>query len=730
MIRKILSSLYIVVIALMAIATILEKCYGTKFVAHHIYSVWWFSALWAMLALTATYCLIQRKAFGWFTIILHTSFLIILLGAFLTHVWGNRATTNLRYGDVQTTCYIQATDGNTKEVILPFKLQLNRFDVSYHKGTNTPADYTSHFSIIDGSRTETAVVSMNNVYSYRGYRFYQTSYDPDMRGSTLTIVSDPYGIGVTYCGYALLFLSLILMLIVPHGRFRTLLRKVAQQPALMILFAMLLASTKLSAATTLPRNTAEEFGKLYVVYNGRVCQMQTFAIDFTKKLYGKPYYKEYSAEQVLAGFMFWTNEWSNEPLLKLKSGDLRSQLDLPKNAKVNTFFNETMGGYILGEYVEQYYAGQQDAFHKQAIDIDDKLMLVMAVQHLDNPILFPALSTKDGLSQQTMISQCLRLMAEKAPKGDTDGMGYIIQKLQKYQLQQDKGTLPSHTKTTAERLYNAHSYTSILFMLCLTIGFLLLFYQIYAMVSGGKVKHANWVNGVSLIIFAAAFTTLTYCLALRWIISGNIPMGNGYETMLAVAWFVMVLTLVSYRRFRIMLTFGFLLAGFCLLVSNISQMNPQITPLMPVLASPLLSVHVSVIMLAYALLSVTFICAITALIVALIGRCRNTSAQEPIERLHLLSQLFLYPAVSFLGIGIFVGAIWANVSWGTYWSWDAKETWALITFMIYGIALHADLVPQLKRPLTYHVFMLLAFMAILMTYFGVNYFLGGMHSYA
>ena len=196
-------------------------------------------------------------------------------------------------------------------------------------------------------------------------------------------------------------------------------------------------------------------------------------------------------------------------------------------------------------------------------------------------------------------------------------------------------------------------------------------------------------------------------------------MSNGYETMLLIAWFIQCLALVMARKVPIMLTFGFLMSGFFLLVSHIGQMNPAITHIMPVLNSPLLSIHVSIIMLAYALLSITFVCGVTALLLP-----------AKAAYLHVLSQLFLYPSLSALGIGIFTGAIWANVSWGTYWSWDPKEVWALITLMVYAVAVHSRSIPSLQRPRVFHLYMVVAFLTLLMTYFGVNYFLGGLHSYA
>ena len=225
------------------------------------------------------------------------------------------------------------------------------------------------------------------------------------------------------------------------------------------------------------------------------------------------------------------------------------------------------------------------------------------------------------------------------------------------------------------------------------------------------------------ILLGLSFAALTFLLALRWIITGNIPMGNGYETMLSVAWMTQLATLIyimcTPKGSGLMTAFAFLLSGFFLLVSHLSMMDPAMGPLVPVLNSPLLSIHVSFMMMSYALLALTFLCGV----MGLVSRRRAAPLQ-------LLSRIFLYPAMVTLGIGIFLGAVWANVSWGNYWSWDPKETWALITFMLYAIALHPQCVPRLARPRAYHLYMVLSFLSILMTYFGVNYFLPGMHSYA
>ena len=270
-------------------------------------------------------------------------------------------------------------------------------------------------------------------------------------------------------------------------------------------------------------------------------------------------------------------------------------------------------------------------------------------------------------------------------------------------------------------------------MLNLTLGFLTLFFFLYLSSTkeeSNNRKRMHRVLFTASLLLVVSFLALTFCLILRGIISGSIPMTNGYETMILMAWLVMLLSLVAARRAPIALTFGFLLSGFFLLVSHLSQMDPNVSHVMPVLASPLLTIHVSIIMTAYALLSLTFICGISAVITQVLLASKPEKRNQLTTNYQLLSLTFLYPTLTCLGFGIFIGAIWANISWGTYLSWDPKETWALITFMVYGVAVHDRSLSWLRRPMAYHCYIILAFLTLLMTYFGVNYFLGGMHSYA
>ena len=754
MVKKIIFILYILVLVCMAAATIVEKSQGTDYAHAHYYGAWWFILIWAVLAALGAFYIIKRKVKCASTLALHLSFIIILAGALLTHISAKRGMIHLRIGQPTDTYMAQDEEQGMKEEKLPFSLCLKKFEAKMHDGTNAVADYSSKFTVIDGDDKSEGEVSMNNIYSHRSYRLYQSSYDEDGKGSVLAINADPYGIPVTYTGYALLFISLVWMLFDPKGGYRKLLKSpLLKKGALMTALILSMGNIQTLHAepatgnlqnAVLPKETAEKFGELHILYNDRICPVQTFALDFCKKIYGARSYQGLTAEQVLSGWVFYGNTWANEPFIKIKSGEMKTAMNLPDYASLNTFFNREMGGYTIGQYVQEYYNGQQDKFHQQAADIDGKIQIIMELREgislkvlpytftknvkatKDHPFIKAGTTTwfspVDKLPQAVeqqhalYIRNVFSLLNGDVKAGNTSRVNEFFVKMKKYQEVSSGNSLPTATQYKAERINNAFPFATILFMANLTLGFIALFYTIYRMT---KKKEIKVLNIALPILLGVSFLALTFGLALRWIISGNVPMSNGYESMLTVAWFVMLISILMQLRIRIVMVFGFLISGFFLLVSHINQMDPAIGQMMPVLNSPLLSIHVSIIMMSYALLSLTFICGI-------MGICLRSHGEE----LQALSRIFLYPALTTMGFGIFIGAIWANVSWGNYWSWDSKETWALITFMIYAVVVHTQSLPVFRKPLVYHIYITLAFMSIAMTYFGVNYFLTGMHSYA
>ena len=654
--KKTLFALYVLVIVCMAAATVVEKYSGTDFVRSNVYGAWWFSLLWAVLTAAGVVYFLRHRCKSWSGIALHLSFVVILVGAFVTHVSSERGTVHLRQGAYISTCVMYDRHNQPHDAQMPFQMRLDRFDVQYHEGTDAAEDYVSQFTIIDHGKQYSGKVSMNRIFRYGAMRFYQSSYDNDMLGASVSFNSDPIGIPLTYTGYALLFFSLVYMLFDPHGAYRKLLRLSHLKKGLMMMALLFALGSSSAEAHVLPKESADRFGRLMVLHNSRICPLQTLAIDFTKNLYGKASYNGYTPEQVLTGWMFYADDWMQEPMLRLKGAEMRDRLQLPEYVPVSQFFNSAMGGYTLGPYVQEYYGGNHDAFHSQVAAIDNKIQLIMELRSGSLLKLFPYTNkgkttwfaptddlpnAMDREHQQFVRSICL-LLGDCALASDYTQMDAVVGKMLKYQQKNGGASMPSDRRVAAERIYNRIPFATILFMLCLAMGIISFLYAIIRMC-----REDNGANNVG-------------------------------------------------------------------------------TDADPVLNSPLLSVHVSIIMMGFAMLSFTFISGLTALLLRLVSR----TAQPKMVQLQQLSLVFLYPALAALGIGIFIGAIWANVSWGEYWGWDPKEVWALITFMIYAIPLHARSVAQLRRPTAFHLFMTLAFLTLVMTYFGVNYFLGGMHSYA
>ena len=436
------------------------------------------------------------------------------------------------------------------------------------------------------------------------------------------------------------------------------------------------------------------------------------------------------------GFIVYPDEWSREPIIRMKSGELRQLLHVGEHCSVADFFDD--GGYRLGPLLQEYYQGKNDKLHQEVAKTDDKLMLVMNLRRWQPLSLFPYqanwYSPTDNYprqmepERQAYMKDIIGLLVTDIRSKHTDRAAETIAKIGSYQQRYGAAGIPSVMRQKAELLYNKIPFATILFIVNLTMALVCLLLNIVRRIHSSLFTHHSslfthhsslFTFPYSLFIMGCSLAALTLCLALRWMVSGTVPLTNGYETMLFMAWLIMVLAMACSRPFPVMLMLGFLMSGFFLLVSHISQMDPQIGHVMPVLNSPLLTIHVSIIMMAFALLSMTFIIGLAAL-----------PMKKERESLALLSRLLLHPAIACLGFGIFIGAVWANVSWGNYWSWDPKETWALITLMVYAVALHQRPLPCLRRPLGYHLFMVTAFATILMTYFGVNYILGGMHSYA
>lgn len=725
------------IILILITATIVESSKGTAFVRQHIYTSAWFVVLWAALAVVAAVYIVLRKNksnISTSVLLVHASFLVILLGAFTSWNMAESGTIHLRQNE--TTSTMKDEEGKTKE--LGFEVSLKNFNVVNYPGTDAPMDYVTTLT----ANTQEIKVSMNNIGSFNGYRFIQSGYDSDMQGTTLGVYHDPWGIGITYTGYALLFISLIATMASKKTRMRHLYRKAlslqgAKAWAVTALLAVSSFATSANAQemVKIDGDIADDFGKICVLYNSRITPINTVATSFVTKLCGKPTWDGLSSNQVFAGWIFDVPYWETVKMIEIKEKKAQELLGI--NGKWASFddFWDSYNNYKLDAPLKKAYKDGDTKLQKQLRDADEKFNIIRMLYGGEMLKMFPYAGKQGHMQwfapgqplgnlkldekELVFIKKSMDYLAESIITGDKARAEEIAKKIYSYQHVRGKAVVPTKFRIYTETFYNKTNAQRLPVMLYLTLSLLLAIVSTLSL-NNGKQKKTRLVSSVLTWVMLIHTTLL---LALRWFVSGHLPMSNGYETMQFMAWATLIVTLVMQKRFLPVKQFGPLLSSFALLVAMITDGNPQITQLMPVLQSPLLSVHVMVIMFSYALFGLTALIGLQGLI------AHHRKQEEKEQQLAALSQFLLYPAVALIAIGIFIGAIWANVSWGRYWSWDSKETWALITMLIYSAPLHAD-IKWLRKAQHMHIYMLLAFLSVLMTYFGVNYFLSGMHSYA
>ena len=725
------------IILILITATIVESSKGTAFVRQHIYTSAWFVVLWAALVVVAAVYIVLRKNksnVSTSVLLVHASFLVILLGAFTSWTMAESGTIHLRQNE--TTSTMKDEEGKTKE--LGFEVSLKNFNVVNYPGTDAPMDYVTTLT----ANTQEIKVSMNNIGSFDGYRFIQSGYDSDMQGTTLGVYHDPWGIGITYTGYALLFISLIATMVSKKTRMRHLYRKAlslqgAKAWAVTALLAVSSFATPANAQemVKIDGDIADDFGKICVLYNSRITPINTVATSFVTKLCGKPTWDGLSSNQVFAGWIFDVPYWETVKMIEIKEKKAQELLGI--NGKWASFddFWDSYNNYKLDAPLKKAYKDGDTKLQKQLRDADEKFNIIRMLYGGEMLKMFPYAGKQGHMQwfapgqplgnlkldekELVFIKKSMDYLAESIITGDKARAEEIAKKIYSYQHVRGKAVVPTKFRIYTETFYNKTNAQRLPVMLYLTLSLVLAIVSTLSL-NNGKQKKTRLVSSVLTWVMLIHTTLL---LALRWYVSGHLPMSNGYETMQFMAWATLIVTLVMQKRFLPVKQFGPLLSSFALLVAMITDGNPQITQLMPVLQSPLLSVHVMVIMFSYALFGLTALIGLQGLI------AHHRKQEEKEQQLAALSQFLLYPAVALIAIGIFIGAIWANVSWGRYWSWDSKETWALITMLIYSAPLHAD-IKWLRKAQHIHIYMLLAFLSVLMTYFGVNYFLSGMHSYA
>jgi cytochrome c-type biogenesis protein CcsB len=640
---------------------------------------------------------------------------------------------------------------------LPFTLKLNDFQMERYPGSESPSSFASELTLIDQEMNvnRNVRVFMNNTLNYRGYKFFQSSYDQDEGGTVLSVNADELGTDVTYLGYFLLGLGFVLALFNKNSRFQGLIQKVKQYSkpvgmTVLVLFVLNLHSARansseLAQIPKIDQAILDDFSRLWIQGSDeRIEPVSTLASEILRKVSRQSEFDGRSPEEVMLGLYLYPELWRNVSLVYITNDQLKSALGVTERRIPLTSFFDEKGNYKLMEQVKAAFAKMpafRNTFEKELINLDERLNICFMVINGDMFSLFPGPtkaqkwnavgSSPVGLtsSDSLFINRGFELLKESF-KGQSNGVNgrQIFASIAAYQAKYAGSYLPSESKKNVEIFYNSVNPFKRVFPLYLLVGFTLLtvfFVNIFRQKTMGKNLRVAFT---ALLIFG--FLVHTAGLILRWYVSGHAPWSNGYESMVYVAWAAMLAGVIFGRKYPLVIGTAAMLSGITLFVAHLNWMNPEITHLVPVLNSYWLMVHVAVITASYGFLGMSAFIGLLVLIMIGMSNGQNSKNIKGIVlQLTAISEMSVTIGLYMLTIGTFLGGVWANESWGRYWGWDSKETWALITVVVYSFVAHMRLIPSLKGIYNYTVASVLGFSSVLMTYFGVNYYLSGMHSY-
>ena len=665
---------------------------------------------------------------------------------------------------------------------LPFSVKLNDFIAEKYPGTDKSySSFASEVSVIDEENFDYKIY-MNNILNYKGYRFFQASFDPDEKGTILSVNYDSLGTFLTYLGYILLYIGMIVILFASFTRFDFLKKQldVARKNKAKILTSLLILFSISSNSQSFgihnhsskpeieiidsilskniaSKKQADKFGRLVIQdLGGRMMPMNTYSSELIRKLSKKDHYNEFDANQVFLSMQESPLLWYSVPLIFLKSkkGDsIRSIIGVSKESKhvsLADFFT-SRGDYKLAPYLEEAYrAIVPNAFQKEFKETDQRVNLLYNSLEGTTIKIFPIPNdennkwiapSKTKFNEVTLIDSLysnfintgfktyLYFLNEGKISGDFKDADDILSAITNTQIKYGSDVMLSKNKINAEILYNKYDIFKSLFSWYLyasSILFIALIIQIF-----NRNKYVNSIVSISKYATYLLFIIHALGLIARWYISGHAPWSDGYESMIYVAWATMLFGIYFGRKSELALASTTFVTSMILMIAHWSWMDPAIANLVPVLDSYWLMIHVAVIVGSYGPFTISMILGIVSLILMILLNKRNKEILGiNIRELVLINEMSMTIGLVMLTIGNFLGGMWANESWGRYWGWDPKETWALISIMIYAFVLHMRLIPGLKSNFIFTVASILSFGSIIMTYFGVNFYLAGLHSYA
>ena len=657
---------------------------------------------------------------------------------------------------------------------LPFSLKLNDFIAEKYAGTEKSySAFESKVTVNDKDETFDARIFMNNVLDYKGFRLFQASFDEDEKGTVLSVSHDFWGTWITYIGYFFLYFGMMCILFTKHSRFADIKRKLENVKAKKAKFVTILIlffgmngfaqkhehENQLSVFqidSIIEKNTvkslhAKSFGRLIIQdEKGRMKPINTFSSELLRKVSKSDTYNNLSSDQVFLSMTQYPRLWFDVPLIYIKKDNdsIRKILDVESGVKLIPFrkFFDEKGNYKLTKYLDiAFKSAVPSSFEKDFIETDRKVNLLNAA--LSGRILkiFPVPDDKNNkwvsfleIHEKTnsaldtiknILPLYMNTLVQASKSGDYTFANSLVVGIENFQKKFGSQVRPTDQKIDSEILYNKYDIFKKLYYLYMLSGILMLIFTILN-IFFEKRSIRFVINGFHILI-TFLFGLHTFGLVARWYISGHAPWSDAYESMIYVAWATMFFTLAFDRKSKLTVASGTFVAAMILMIAHWNWMDPSIGNLVPVLNSYWLMIHVAVIVASYGPFTLGMVLGIVALILMLFTNEKNKVKMNlNIQEITYINEMALTIGLVMLTIGNFLGGQWANESWGRYWGWDPKETWALISIMVYAFVIHARFVPALRGKWIYNLMSILAFYSIMMTYFGVNFYLTGLHSYA
>ena len=647
----------------------------------------------------------------------------------------------------------------SKVINIPFGIKLVKFDLERYPGSMTPSSYASDVVLIDKEQNINMPyrIFMNNVLDHRSYRFFQSSYDMDEMGTILSVNHDP-GTIPTYIGYLLLTIGMLWSLFIHKGRFQILLRGARKlqniAPAIMVI-AMLSSVSSYANEDTISKYNkahAEKFGHLVVQdHQGRMKPVDTLAHEVISKITGKSSFLGLSADQIFLGMLTNPSVYQDVKMVKIAHPKIALSLGLDKSVKLAKYsdFFTPKGEYKIYNEVSVAVRKkplEKSQYDKELIKVDERVNVAYMVysgslltiypipNDKNNKWLSPVeaiknFPPKEGQMVQLVTRNYFQNIEKSIDSGDWTKADEALDIITKFQNFYGKEVIPTQKHISMEISYNKLGLFSRLVPLYLFLGLgLILFAFINVLKPSFKIDKIMKISWVILII---GFIIHLIGMAIRWYISGHAPWSNAYESIVFIAGATVIAGLILAKNSPFALAGTALLAGITMAVAHMNFINPEITNLVPVLKSYWLMIHVATIISGDGFLGLGSILSLFVLILFIIRKENNKeNIDRSIKELTNLAEMSLIIGLMLMTIGNFLGGVWANESWGRYWGWDPKETWAGVTILIYATVLHLRFIPTLKSVYVFNIASVWAYSSVLMTYFGVNYYLSGLHSYA